>query len=595
MTENQPTVKVRIYRSQAGRHQEYEVPLRDKMSVLNVLQYVSENYDGGLSYYASCRRGLCAGCAVKVNGKAKLACVRIGDRRCDHRASFRGPGCEGSPDPQFSRGGAPVMIRERGSPTRSSRASTTLIKGGYTLDPALPFRRQDLLVEDDRIVEISDSAVIHADTLIDASDKIVAPGLINAHAHASTVLLRGLTDNRPLEPWLLYHMHAGLGKMRPRDLYVSSAIGAMELLRTGTTCVVEHAHVGGVVEELEARTAAVVKGFVDAGLRAVVAPMYSDLRFSQRLPLHLAGEVPPEVLNLLDCLPTANAAELAQGLHSLCRRLLDHDPLISMCLGPANPNSCSRELLERTSELARELDIAIHSHLLESKCMRLHSPAIVEYLAELNFLGPRVSFAHGVWLDDRDIESLARTETKIVHNPISNLKLGSGLAPIQALRARGVDVALGADNAGGANDSQNMFEVMKYAALINKLYGPAEEWIGAQDAFQMCLTNGARITGQAIGSLQPGSLADIIILETGRLFGASRETILNQLVYTVSRRGSGHGDRRGENRCSGQKGSESGRRGTVRRSQRQLPQAAGRDTCYWTRGWHRPWSFSTAW
>ena len=77
MTENQPTVKVRIYRSQAGRHQEYEVPLRDKMSVLNVLQYVSENYDGGLSYYASCRRGLCAGCAVKVNGKAKLACVEL--------------------------------------------------------------------------------------------------------------------------------------------------------------------------------------------------------------------------------------------------------------------------------------------------------------------------------------------------------------------------------------------------------------------------------------------------------------------------------------------------------------------------------------
>lgn len=410
--------------------------------------------------------------------------------------------------------------------------STTLIRGAYTLDPTLPFGQQDVLIEEDRIVEISDTATAHADIVINASGKLVAPGLINSHAHASTALLRGLTDNMPLEPWLLYHLHAGMGKMRPRDLYVSSAIGAMELLRTGTTCVVEHAHVGGAVENLESSTDAVAKAFTDAGLRAVLAPMYSDLRFSQRVPLDLAGEVPREVLDVLDPLPAVNTAELVQGLRALCGRFCHRGSLVGMCLGPANPNSCSPELLERTVELAKEMHLGIHSHLLESKCMRIHRPSIVNYLKEMGCLGPHVSFAHGVWLDDSDIETLAETGTKLVHNPISNLKLGSGLAPIQTLRARGVDVALGADNAGGANDSQNMFEVLKCAALINKLYGPTAQWIGAQDAFEMCLTNGARVTGQEVGSLKPGSLADIMIMQSDRLFAAAKDTLVNQLVYT---------------------------------------------------------------
>ncbi len=409
---------------------------------------------------------------------------------------------------------------------------TTLIKGGYILDPSLPLSRQDILIQDDLIAKVASDIDIQADCVINASGKVVMPGLISAHSHTSTVLFRGLTDNLPGDPWLLYHHYAGMGRLSFRDLYVAGAIGAIELLKTGTTSIIEHGHVMGSLVGFNERVDAIASGLQNTGIRAVLAPMYSDVKFSERLPLGVFGKLDRELLATLDPFPPTAANDIMQALRNLARDWRDRDSRISLCLGPSNPIGCSRELMEQTFELASEYSLAIHTHLLETKSSRVFSPSIVQYMAEMDWLGPQVSFAHGVWLDERDIKTLAETGCNVVHNPISNLRLGSGIAHVQSMKANGLNVALGVDNAGGANDSQNMFEVMKYTALIHKLYGPPSNWLSVQDAFAMCLTNGARVLRKKVGSLQPGYLADLVILDAERLFVTPKESLVNQIVYS---------------------------------------------------------------
>jgi guanine deaminase len=264
--------------------------------------------------------------------------------------------------------------------------------------------------------------------------------------------------------------------------------------------------------------------------------MYSDLSYSESLPLHLLSTEKPEDIALLDPFPTPETKDVIKLLHSLLSRWQDRDQRISLCLGPTKLDNCSRELMERTAELASEFDLGIHTHLLETKAEKLKSikmfpPSEVEYLAAINCLGPHVSFAHGIWLNEKDIQTLARTNTSIIHNPISNLRLGSGIAPVQAMKDYDLNVALGIDGAG-CNDSLNMFETMKCAALIHKLYGLPSKWISAQDAFTMCLTGGARVLRKKVGSLQAGYLADLVILGTEHLFMMPKENIINQLVFS---------------------------------------------------------------
>ncbi len=417
--------------------------------------------------------------------------------------------------------------------------TTTVIKKGHLLDPRLPFEQGDILIEDDLITQVAPSIDFRADVVIDASDRVVLPGLTSAHTHAFSLPVRGLIDNLPLEPWHLYNKYAGMGKLSIRDLYVSCAICAIEFLKTGTTSLVEHgprveygAVKTGVLDALDNSVDSIANGFLDAGIRAVIAPMYADGKFSDVIPPHLLDNLNPEILATLDPSPPLRTDDIVQALRNLFRHWQDRDSRISLCLGPSDP-TISRELMEQTMELASEFDLGIHTHLLETKSDRVgHPSSVVEYLAEINCLGSHVSFAHGVWLDDKDIDTLIETNSSVIHCPISNLKLGSGIAPLQTMKARGLNVALGADNSGGANDAQNMFEVMKYTALIHKLYGPPSKWIGAQDAFAMCLTNGAKVMRKKVGSLQPGYLADLVILGTGRLFITPKENFINQLVYT---------------------------------------------------------------
>lgn len=408
-----------------------------------------------------------------------------------------------------------------------------LLKDGYLLDPSLDFAPSDILVEGDTISRVGNLGAEAADTIIDLSGKVVMPGLISAHSHASTVLDRGLVDNLPLEPWLLHTVMTG-GDLTPRECYAATALSATEFLRSGTSALLDHLPTG--LLQREEHLDAMLQAYVDVGVRVVVAPSYSDLTFSQSLPLHLLGAgVDPSPL---DSRPAPSATEIMGQARRFLERWLRRHDRITPALGPANPVRVSEKLLQETAELARQYGVAIHSHLLESRLQAVVTrerwgSSVGPFLKDVGCLGPHVSFAHAVWTNDADIRVLAESGSSVVHNPPANMRLGSGVAPVQAMRRHGLNVALGADGPGG-NDSQNMFEVMKSAALMHKLYGPPSAWLSARDAMEMCWNGGSKVLRQNVGSIRPGSLADLTILKLDRLFLMPREQFTTQIVYSES-------------------------------------------------------------
>ncbi len=423
---------------------------------------------------------------------------------------------------------------------------TILIKKGYLLDPNLPFERKDILIQDDLISQVATNVDFQADIVIDASDKVIIPGLISCHNHTYITPARGFVDNILSEPWLIYCLEYGIGqiynqhatdnKTSLRDLYVWCAIAAVELLKTGTTSLLDMGPALINPIDFDKQVDVVANAFIDTGIRAVIAPMYWNLNFSEFLPLHLLDNLKREDMALFDEAPYPTTEEMTQSLRSVLRRWQGRNPRISLGLGPLEADHCTRELMEQTVEIASEFDATLQTHLLPMKSRvivgnKMFGQPVVKYLESINFLGPRTSFAHAIWLDEQGIQTLADHNCSVVHSPISNVKLGEGVAPIQTMRDHGLNVALGVDCCG-CNDSLNMFEAMKFGAIIHMLNEQPRKWVSARDVFTMCLNGGAKVIRKKVGLLQPGYLADLIILGTDNLFMIPKENFINQLVYS---------------------------------------------------------------
>jgi cytosine/adenosine deaminase-related metal-dependent hydrolase len=289
--------------------------------------------------------------------------------------------------------------------------STILINKGYLLDPHMPFERKDILIEGDLISQIATNIDFKADTIIDASDKVIIPGLITAHTHTFGTPVRGLVDMIPTEPWLLYSQKHALGliyaqhgmdnKASLRDLYTWCAIGAVELLKTGTTSLVEMGPTLINPIDFDKQVDAVANAFIDTGIRAAISPMYWDLKFSEFLPLHLLSDLKPEDIAQLNEPPLPKANDIIQALRSFLRRWRGRNSRISVGLGPREADICSRELMEQTVEIASEFDASLQTHLLAMKSRvivgnKMFNQPVVKYLNSINFLGPRTSFAHAI-------------------------------------------------------------------------------------------------------------------------------------------------------------------------------------------------------
>ncbi len=415
--------------------------------------------------------------------------------------------------------------------------STTLIKKGYLLDPDLPFERGDILIEDDKITQVAPNIDFRADTTINALDKIVMPGLTSAHCHLFTTMHRAFTDRLQLDAYVLYNFYTPMAQMSPRENYIWTAISAAELLKTGTTSLLEHGPLFFPANGVE-QTIATADALTDVGIRAVVCPFYRDVIYSKSLSLHLLSDVTPEDVARLDVGGEIKTKDQIAALRSLLKleRWRDRNALVNIGLGPERLHGVTRKLLEATVELSSEFDVPIHTHMLSTKSQvpianKVFGKTSAEYLAEMNCLGPHVSLAHGVWIDNNEMRIIAENNTSIVHCPIANIRIGGGIAPVQQWKNYGINAAVGVDDAGGANDAQNTFEVMKWAAVIHRLYGISSEWIGSEDALRMGMKGGAKVLRKSIGSLKPGNLADLLILGTDHLFMMPKENFINQIVY----------------------------------------------------------------
>lgn len=371
------------------------------------------------------------------------------------------------------------------------------------------------------------------DRVIEADRMIAIPGLINAHCHSPANLVRGMMASRPLEIWRA-HYRASLRGMRDEDFYASALLGGMEMLKTGATTVLDH-FFGSQACRFTGAGAA-IQAMRDIGLRHVVSLTLSDKNYEETLPLSETAAQPTEEIKRMS---ESEAKDTRLWLEE-CEAFVDafHDPdkLTVACPGPSAVQRCTDDLLKGASEIARKRKLPMHIHLAETKAQQvvgrhLYGTSLLRHLDNIGVLTPNLSLAHSIWIEPDDIELFAKSGAVPVHNPASNLRLGSGLAPIRDFLTAGVPVALGTDGAA-SNDGQNMFDALRLASLIHNQPGSAfEQWVTPERALAMATRNGGRALGLGAGVLAPGKLADLVLLRRDTPAFTPLNNVVSQLVF----------------------------------------------------------------
>lgn len=378
--------------------------------------------------------------------------------------------------------------------------------------------RADVVVSGGEISAVGPGAGLekgHFDRVIEGRGRLLAPGFVNAHTHSPANLIQG-TGDRLSHPAFMWMNQAYTAHRTSREVYVSAMLGCIQMLLSGTTSVLDHfPGQACTMEDVDA----VMAAYRDSGMRAVLGLRFYDAAFADILPdddaipREVAAEI--EALDPLKPVPLEEVRALTVGA---VQRWHGFDGRLAVFPAPSNPERCSDAALVMCGELAERYDLGIHAHLLESRvqadiAQRKYGRTMVQHLEGLGLLNRRLSLAHSIWLDDDDIGRLADGGSVVVHNPESNLKIGAGTAPIPAMMARGVKIALGTDGAG-TNDNLIMHEALRLAAILHRPALPERgRWPGANDVLRMATAGGAAAILQsgAVGSIEVGKRADLVL------------------------------------------------------------------------------------
>jgi len=339
-----------------------------------------------------------------------------------------------------------------------------------------------------------------AERRIDGRGKVVMPGLVNAHTHLFQTFIRGVYEHLPFTEWLRRIYHCGRA-LTAEDCRLSAMLGSLESLKGGVTTVMDHHFLNRGLELPEAT----LEGMRAIGVRTALARTIMDL-----------GELaPPEVLETPE-----------EGLRSVEALIGNHrhelgGGMLTLMTGPNTPGvSASGEVAVATQRFAAERGLGVSAHIAESCSVleavrrRYDRPGVIAWLEELGALGPNWLAAHSVHLSAEEIGIMARRGVCVAHNPVSNMFLGDGIAPVVEMLKAGVTVALGTDGSA-SNNSQDMFEVVKAAALLQRARLQDPQAIRPMQALRMATINGAKALGldRLVGSLEPGKRADLILLD----------------------------------------------------------------------------------
>ena len=364
----------------------------------------------------------------------------------------------------------------------------------------------DIGIEGDRISFVGDTpADFIPDRTINGADKLVIPGLINAHTHAAMTLLRHRADDLPFMTWLFDHIIPMEDRLQDGDCYWGTLLGICEMLRSGTTCF----------NDMYMFIDDIARACAEGGIRAV-------------LSRGLLGESrdDPAGLSRLD-----DVTKEINQFHGA------NNGRLTFALAPHAPYTCSPDYVKLIAERAKELGLGIHTHISESRdenaqIAEKYGMTPFEYFESLGLFELPVLAAHCVHLTESDIAIAAKHNVSVATNPISNLKLSNGAAPVKKLLAAGVNVALGTDGAA-SNNSLNMIRELGYLCLVHKGVNEDAECVPAARGLRIATMGGARALSLAdqIGSIEPGKKADLAILNLNHSHFTPRSNLLAALCY----------------------------------------------------------------
>lgn len=379
-------------------------------------------------------------------------------------------------------------------------------------------KNYSVVVEGQKIVAITPTVSLQIskqDTVVDAAKYVLIPGFIQTHIHLCQTLFRGLADDLELLDWLQKKIFPFEAAHNERSMYVSAMLGIAELIRCGTTTILD---MGSVNHEEE-----VIKAIGETGLRAFVGKAMMDV-----------NDAYPKLKESTEQSIKSTRA-LAERWHNA------YDGRVKYAAAPRFVLSCTDKLLKETQEFISTHDgMLLHTHASENKSevdavRKRTKMENIEFLNSLGLLSEKACLAHCIHLKDNEINLLQETHTNVAHCPSSNLKLGSGIAIIPLLQRRGINVTLGADGAP-CNNNLNMFQEMRLASLIQKpIHGPTA--MPAETVFTMATVDGAKALGleKDIGSIEIGKKADIVLLNLDTIGNpVSNDNLYSTIVYSAS-------------------------------------------------------------
>lgn len=399
-----------------------------------------------------------------------------------------------------------------------------------------PFRA-DVLVIDDRIAAVGPDLEVTPETeVIDCTDRLIMPGLVNSHVHSWEALFKGRYDNLPLELWmLLSYPILGLKPMSERLVYLRTLLVGLESLRGGVTCLLDDV-IEMPTQSLGALDA-VFRGYEDIGIRAncsgniVNRPYIDSIPFAEEM-------LPADLIAQARATTPRSTEEYLVFSKEALSRYDGRAGRLRYVVAPSGPQRCTEDLFIAADALSQAHDTTFHVHVLETKMQavtgrHMYGKTLVEYLDSLGVLSDRATLAHGIWLTDSDIIRLGEVGASVAHNPISNLKLGSGIAPWRALRDAGVNIGLGSDGLS-SNDSARMFDVVKSAALLHKVTQPEyTTWPTADEVLWAATRGGATSArlGAQVGAIEAGRKADLVLLDLRSVNFTPVNDLAQHLVY----------------------------------------------------------------
>lgn len=385
---------------------------------------------------------------------------------------------------------------------------TTLgITGGQVLMPDMSVRTTEILIDTDsgEIIDIDPEIGMSGDEQLDASDALVIPGLINAHTHVAMTLLRGYVDDKPLEAWLQEDIWPAEAELTPEDVRAGTRLGLAEMIRSGTTGFTDmYFHMSEIAGAVEA-----------AGLRARLGH-----------GIVTAGKSEEEA-----------TTDLEEGMR-IAREIGSENDRVSTAIMPHSLTTVDESILTEAVECARDIGVPIHVHGNET---RAEVEPIVdergvrpfEYARSCGLLRSNDFVAHAVHTDESEIALLAETDAGVVHCPASNMKLASGMAPVQAMLDAGVTVGLGTDGVASNNDL-DMFDEMRDAAMIGKLAASDASAVAAPDVVRMATQGSADCIGFESGRIEPGAPADLAVVSLDRPHLTPPHDLVSHLAYAAT-------------------------------------------------------------